>query len=357
MNPEEQQGSSAPVKKADTNPFGIFIQRPKHKFRRRLIIGCLILIAATAVVVMLKLLPAKDRINDQLHAQLRVSEITALEIVARQEQKRLLEIFTTLAQKNGIAVDGWDFSAPTAEQLQLLRRQAPATDDLLAAYLAKQDEFTSLKKSIHDLEIRLGNPRLVMPGDTHFKMAYDFLISQTGLPDEGVRRILQQTRLQEPMLPGFKVWNFWLADGFCTFVTQGDAPLTPEEATRQALGKKRLEKENALTSLNSLFLIVGTLEDLQSRQILVGGFLRSTHIGEIPVAAFRQTIDLRSQREIRIQGAELKLKEIIRVALFPKEFRSGVDYDLRITPKGRWATVTILKADVFRGRRVVIAVE
>jgi hypothetical protein len=357
MNPEQQQGSSAPVKKADTNPFGIFIYRSKRKFRHRLIVGCLLLITAAGVVVMLKLLPAKDRINDQLHAQLRVGEIIALENAARQEQKRLLEIFTALTQKYGIAADGWDFRAPTTEQLQLLRRQAPATDDLLPTYLAKQDEFVSLKKSIGDLEIRLGNPRLVMPGDTHFKMAYDFLISQTGLPDEEVRRVLQQTRLQEPMLPGFKVWNFWLADGFCTFVTQGDASLTPEDATRQALEKKRQEKDNALTSLNSLFLIIGTLEDLQSRQILVGGFLRSTRIGEIPVSAFRQTIDLRSQREIRIQGAYLKLKKIIRVALFPKEFSPGSDYDLRLNPRGRWAVVTILKADVFRGRRVVIAVE
>ena len=92
-----------------------------------------------------------------------------------------------------------------------------------------------------------------------------------------MRKILQKTRLQEPLLPGFKVWNFWLADGFCTFVTQGDAPLTPEEATRQP-EKKRLEKDKALASLNSLFLIIGTLKDLQARQILIGGFLRSTRL-------------------------------------------------------------------------------
>jgi hypothetical protein len=357
MNPEQQQGSPAPLKKADTNPFGIFIHRPKRKFWRRLIVGCLLLIAATAVAVMLKLLPAKDRINDQLHAQLRVSEIITLEIVARQDQKRLLDSFNALVQKSGIAVDGWDFSAPTAEQLQILRQQAPATDDLLAAYLAKQDEFISLKKSIHDLEIRLGNPRLVRPGDTHFKMAYDFLISQTGLPDEEVRRVLQQTRLQEPLLPGFKVWNFWLADGFCTFVTQGDAPLTPEEATRQALDKQRQEKNQALASLNSLLLIIGTFKDLQARQILIGGFLKSTRVGEIPVSAFRHTLDLRNQREIRIQSTNLHLNKIVRIAVFPGEFRLGIDYSLRISPRGRWALVIIRKVDVFRGRRVIIAVE
>jgi hypothetical protein len=357
MNPEPQQGSTAPTKKADTNPFGIFIHKPRRKFRRWLIVGCLVLIAAAGVLAKLKLLPAGGRIKDQLAAQLRVGEIIALENAARQEQRLLLENFNALAKKAGVDAGGWDFSAPTAEQLRTLRRQAPAADDLLAAYLAKRDEYAALKRSIHDLETRLGNPRLVRPGDTHFKMAYDFLISQTGLADEEVRRILQRTRLQEPLLPGFKVWNFWLADGFSTFVTQGDAPLTMEEATRQAMENQRQEKEQALAALNSLSLIIGTVKDLQSRQILVGGFLKSTHLGEIPASAFRQTMDLRNQRNIRIQAASLHLLKIDRVAVFPGEFRFGIDYDLRIRAGGRWAVLTIRRVDAFRGRRVVIAVE
>lgn len=357
MSTDQQANSSIPFKKGDTNPFAVTAHQPKGRFWHRIIAISIILIAAGGLVVIFKLLPAKDKINEELSPQLQVNEIRALEIEARQEQKQLLDIFTALVQKSGIDAGGWDFSAPTTEQLQILRQQVPVANDLLVSYLAKRDEYIFLKKSIHDLEIRLGTPRLVRPGDTHFKMAYDFLISQTGLADEEVRKILQKTRLQEPLLPGFKVWNFWLADGFSTFVTQGDAPLTPEETTRQALEKKRLEKDKALASLNSLFLIIGTLKDLQSRQILIGGFLRSTRMGEIPASAFQQTVDLRNQREIRIQGADLKLKKIVRVAVFPKEFRPGIDFALRINPKGRWAVITIRKTDVFRGRRVVIAVE
>jgi len=357
MSKAPQASTSGPIKKADTNPFAESAYRPKRRFRRRFILLSAILITAGGLAVVFKWLPVNNKINDQLNAQLRVSEISALETVARQEKKRLLEIYSAFIQKNNINADGWDFSAPTVEQLQLLRRQAPTADDLLADYLVKLDEYKFLKQRIGDLESRLGTSRLVRPGDTHFKMAYDFLISQTGRPDEEVRRILQQIPLQEPLLPGFKVWNFWLVDGFCTFVTQGDAPLTPEEATRQAMEKQRQEKDQALASLNSLYLIIGTLKDLQARQVLIGGFLKSTQMGEIPVSAFRQTLDLRNQREIRIQSANLHLKKIVRVVVFPGEFHPGVDYDLRISPNGRWAAVTIRKADVFRGRRMVIAVE
>jgi hypothetical protein len=343
----EQQAKSAPAfKKSDTNPFGVAAYQPKGRFWRRIIAVSAVLITAGGLLLIFKLLPVKNKINNQLDAQLLVNEITALENVARQEQKRLLDIFSALVQKNGINASGWDFSNPTAKQLQALQQQAPATNDLFITYQAKRNEYISFKQSIRDLETRLGTPRLVRPGDTHFNMAYDFLISQTGRPDNEVRQILQQTRLQEPLLPGFKVWNFWLADGFCTFVTQGDAPLTPEEAARQAL-----------SSLNSMFLIVGTLKDLQVQQILIGGFLKSTRIGEIPAAAFRQTLDLRSQRDIRIQAADLKLNKIVRVAVFPKEFLLGTDYNLRISPQGSWALVTIRKTDSFRKRYVVIAVE
>jgi hypothetical protein len=357
MSTEKQANSSFPFKKGDTNPFGVAAYQPKGRFWRRIIVISTILIAAGGLAVVFKLLPAKDKSNKDVSSQLQVNEIMTLEIKARQVQKQLLDIFTALTQKSGINADGWDFSAPSAEQMQTLQKLAPEPKDLLASYLAKRNEYVLLKQSIRALETRLGTPRLVRPGDTHFKMAYDFLISQTGRPDEEVRRILQQTRLQEPLLPGFKVWNFWLAGGFCTFVTQGDAPLTPEEATSQTQEKKRQEKEQALASLNSLFLIIGTLEDLQSRQILIGGFLRSTRMGEVPVSAFRQTVDLRNQRAIRIQGADFKLKKIVRVAVFPREFRSGSDYNLRISPQGSWALFSILKADAFRGRYMVISVE
>ena len=62
-----------------------------------------------------------------------------------------------LVQKSGIDAGGWDFSAPTTEQLQILRQQAPVANDLLVSYLAKRDEYKFLKKSIHDLEITSGH--------------------------------------------------------------------------------------------------------------------------------------------------------------------------------------------------------
>ena len=190
----------------------------------------------------------------------------------------------------------------------------------------------------------------MLGGDTHFQIAFDFLQNEIGKSPAEAQRILQDTQFQDPLLPGFKVWNFWLPDGFCTFVTQGTAPLTPAETSRQA-------KETALTRLNSLFYIVGSADDLQERKILAGGFLKSTRLAEIPPGQFRLSIDLRSQQHIRVHAAALRLKKVSALTIFPREFNSGKDYAVRVGPGGRWLQVTILKRRVFRGRRVVLAVE
>jgi len=343
--------------KDDTNPFAKMAYRPRHKFGSWLILFAGAVVIALMVLLILELLPAKKEINDRLTAQFRVNEITALEVVARQKQKQLRDIFIQLPENSALDTSGWDFTNPAAGQLATLRQKAQANDDSAATYLARLDEYAILKKRLAELETRLGTSRLVTAGDTHFQMAFDFLISQTGKPEAEVRRILRDTRLQEPLLPGFRVWNFWLEDGFCTFVTQGDAPYTPDEAAQQVLQKQRQEKEQAVTRLNSLFLIIGSLNDLQARGILTGGFLKSTRLGNIDPEQFHFAIDLRNQRSLRVRSATLKLKKISNLVFFPREFTPGKDYAIKFGPNGRWVQITIFNNIAFRGRRIVIAVE
>jgi len=356
--------------KDDTNPFGRAAYKPHLKFQRWAIglamatiffWGLLLIFRPFSPEQRTGLMPAaaskglkpaitSSVFKDRLTAQLQVNEIIAMETVARQDKKILLEFFEQLPEKSSIAIHDWNFSNLTTGQIDKLRQKARSGDRHCVDFLVLYGKYKALKKRISELETRLGHAKLVVSGDTHFQIANNFLIAQAGKTDAEAHQILQNTQFQEPLLPGFKVWNFWLQDGFCTFVTQGNAPLTPREAARQ-------EKETALLRLHSLFYIIGSTDDLQNRKILIGGFLKSTRMGEIASGQFRLSIDLRSQQRIRASASALQMKKISRLTIYPREFNAGRDYMVRLAPLGNWAQVTILKKEVFRGRRIVIAVE
>lgn len=356
--------------KDDTNPFGRLAYIPKSKFRRRAIVLAMAVVAGIGMILIFRAsspdhkpvhFPAKaskksnpprpiPRINDRLTVQLQVDEIAATETVARQDKKQLVELLGQMMEKNGLDARDWDFSNFTVGQINLLQQKAASGDATASGFLVQLGKYRSLKNRIRALETHLGNPELVASGDTHFQIASDFLIARAGKTAAEARQILQDIQFQEPLLPGFKVWNFWLADGFCTFVTQGTALLTPEEAALQ-------KNEMALNRLNSVFYIIGSYDDLQERKILIGGFLKSTRLGEIDPGQFPQAIDLRSQQLLHVSAAALQLKKISRLEIFPREFSSGRDYAVNFEPNGRWAQIAILNKDAFRGRRIVIAVE
>ncbi|MFH2107801.1 MAG: hypothetical protein ABII93_03950 [Chrysiogenia bacterium] len=356
--------------KDDTNPFGRAACRRSWKFRHWaigmalaiiLLLGLILIFrpafpgrtAAMNPVAATKSINHKNSptiFKDRLAAQLQVNEIIANETGARQAKKMLLELFGKIRETSSQDIRDWDFSNLTIKQSETLRERARRGDKTCADFLVLSGRYHSLKNRISVLEKRMGQPKVVIDGDTHFQIAYDFLSARTGMSTAEAQRILQDSQFQDPLLPGFKVWNFWLPDGFCTFVTQGTAPLTPAETARQA-------KETALVRLNSLFYISGSIAGLHERKILVGGFLKSTRLAEISPAQFRLSIDLRSQQHIRVHAAALQLKKVSTLTIFPREFNAGKDYAVRLAPGKKWIQVTILKKRIFRGRRIVIAVE
>jgi hypothetical protein len=370
MNTNRQANSSTQFKKDDTNPFGRSAYKPKKRFRRRAIWLAIVTIVILGLIIIYrsfsaaketsvqpanttkKLTPSRlsPKIASRLEAQLRVNEITGMEKIARQDKKQLVELLGQLPKKSAIDTRDWDLSDLSDKQMSLLQQKARSGNKTASSFLDQLGKYRTLKNSIRGFEKNLGIPELVTSGDTHFQIAYNFLITQAGKTDAQARLILQNIPFQEPLFPGFKVWNFWLADGFCTFVTQGTAPLTPEEAALQ-------EKEKALARLNSVSCIIGSYVDLKARKILVGGFLKSTRLGEIAPDQFRIAFDLRSQKYIHISAAALQIKKISQLEIFPREFTVGKDYAVNFGQTGRWAQITILNSNAFRDRRVVIAVE
>ena len=350
--------------KGDTNPFGVPAYRPKRRFALWLFFSFSILGILFFLVIRSSKPAEKSRLKTEkapekgpIWIQMKVNEIGVLEALAYQEKKQLVTDFEKWPQRKQIREQGWDYLQPPADLLEKLRQLANKGDDTVANYLYRLDSYKYLRKRIGELENELGLPHLVMPGDTHFRIALDFLTKRIGKSENESRRILQSIHLREPLIPGFKVWNFWLDGNFLTFVTMGAAHVQPETATRKAMEKEIAKKKQALNRLHSLYLLVDTYKGLQERKILQGGFFRSLRLGNVDPSDFRLVIDLSRQRRITIRAANLKLNKISKLELFPGDFHEGKDYSLEFAPDQSLVRIDFQNTEVFRGRRVVIAVQ
>lgn len=46
-------------------------------------------------------------------------------------------------------------------------------------------------------------------------------------------KLAERTLLFDSLVPGFKVWNFYSGDEYGSFITQGNAPISPNEISRR----------------------------------------------------------------------------------------------------------------------------
>jgi predicted nuclease with TOPRIM domain len=201
------------------------------------------------------------------------------------------------------------------------------------------------------------------------------------------------------------VWNFFSGDEYGTFVTQGDALVSPNEVNRRA--KKKLidakdqaiaeknqlaaeitlleekkkeiidqlellnqEKQALLTrmnelsmentemqdQINSLFFLVGTRKELKESHVLKGGFLRSTKLDNVDPTLFKESIDLRMTQQIILFANALDLPHISKVVVFPNFYIENVDYKVTFEEDRQKVTIDILKPDKMKAERVVIAI-
>jgi hypothetical protein len=340
-----------------THPFEIVPRQGKKPKRVAWLIALLILVVIVEVVLLIKKHSVGSAELNRLEVQLKINEIKALDAEVRRKQQQMWERALKLKESRGLDLDGWNFTKPTPEQVNILRETAQSGDEDAVFIREGMVLLNALSQRIADIAAPLGPPHIVSSGESHFRLALHFLTETRKIPEDEARRILTGLNLQEPLLPGFFVWNFWFEDGFSTFVTRGDAPITPEEAEQQALNSAKAERERALIKLNSLRYLVGSVGRLQERGILEGGLFKKTKLGTVRSRDFRHAIDLRRQRTISIYSRSVNLEKISSLTIYPDEFKKDQDFKLHLDSKGRQARVEIINPRRFKNRDIVIAVE
>lgn len=146
------------------------------------------------------------------------------------------------------------------EQLKLIQNLVSSEQDLtykglLNQILDKNEQIEKIGSEMAELKAKLPKPYLVVGGDTHYKVARDFLTKEKGLTTEAANKLLDETMLIDELVPGFQVWLYFNDGVFGTFVTQGTARISPNRfkyAIRsQQLEKARMEgKEEAMREMS-----------------------------------------------------------------------------------------------------------
>lgn len=274
--------------------------------------------------------------------------------------------------------------------------------DLLKDLVIKEDEIRELREE-HKTLNEQHKPHLVKKGENHYQIAIEYLLFQRGLDKDEAKKLLNKAVFFDPLTPGFKVWSFYDGKEYSSFVTQGEASISPAELERRK--KKEIEKiieeerlkarerENALKKatkkfkaaqlkkqkeleaakkrarqieeqkrqmelqLNSLYYLVDTKKNLIDSGIITGGFLKRKKLKTMNPTDFKDSIDLRVSKTININAGLLGLKKIKKVMLFPKYYTNGVDFKIDIGQDKQEANVVVLKEEKFRKQCLVIAVQ
>lgn len=398
---------------AQEQPKAPFTQAEPEKKPRKFYI---IIAALALVIVVLAFFLFKGPAGPKASPKMRqmeetVQQIQQLESSIQEKQNEVFSILNEYKKKTGEDLPEVSFMNLTPDQKRVLEEKIKNEKDvsiksLLQDILDKNSDIQNLNARVQELESLLPKPHLVEKGENHYQIAMNFLLNEKGVDKARAMELVERAALFEPIVPGFKIWNFYAEDEYGTFVTQGTAPISPNQIQRRV--KKELvdakdravaekeklqgdidemesrrqelisqldllnqEKQSMLTrmsdlnsqnqemqtALNSVFYALDLPKVLTEKGIIKGGFLRSTKLQKVDAALFDRSLDLRGDARIAVSATEFRLATIGDISIYPGFFKAGVDYKVEFDATRQNATITILDAKKFMSEKIAIAVE
>ena len=318
--------------KEDTQPIKIVVQ--KNLSLLYIVVALLIVAIVVMAVFMFKGKAQKPATAQMKQMEETVQQIQKLESEIQEKQNEVFSLVGDYKKKTGKDISDINVLNLTPEQKQVVEEKIKNEKDvsiqsLLQDILDKNSDIQGMQQRIQELESLLPKPHMVEKGENHYQIAMDFLLNEKGVEKKNAMELIERTAMFEPLIPGFKVWNFFSGEEYGTFITQGNAPISPNQVQRkvkkelvdakdQAIAAKNKlesdiqemearraelisqldllsqEKTNMLgkisdlnqqnqalqTEMNSLFYILDRGKNLQKREILRRGFLRSAKAAE-----------------------------------------------------------------------------
>jgi hypothetical protein len=340
-----------------------------------------------------------------------VQQIQKLEAGIQEKQNEVFTVLSEYKKKTGQDLPEINIMNLSPEQKKVLEDKIKNEKDvsiksLLQDILDKNNDIQNLNARLQELEAMLPKPHVVEKGENHYQIAMNYLLNEKGIDKTRAMELVERTALFEPIIPGFKVWNFYAEDEYGTFITQGTAPISPNQIQRKikkelvdakdkAISEKdklqdditemearrnelisqldllNQEKQNMLTrmsdlndqnqemqtALNSVYFAMDLRKNLTQKGIIKGGFLRSTKLQKVDFAMFDRSLDLRGEPMITAAAADFQLSKIKDITIYPSYFKIDVDYSLQYDENKQKATITILDVKKFKSEKIAIAIE
>jgi len=340
-----------------------------------------------------------------------VQQIQLLESSIQEKQNEVFTVLSEYKKKTGEDLPEVNIMNLSPEQKKVLEDKIKNEKDvsiksLLQDILDKNSDIQNLNARVQELETLLPKPHMVEKGENHYQIAMNFLLNEKGVDKARAMELVERTALFEPIVPGFKIWNFYAEDEYGTFITQGTAPISPNQIQRKV--KKELvdakdkavaekdklqsdidemesrrvelisqldllnqEKQNMLSrmsdlndqnqemqvELNSVYYALDLPKILAEKGIIKGGFLRSTKLQKVDHALFDKSLDLRGDPRITVNAAAFQLSRIKDLTIYPAYFKKGIDFRIEFDETDQNATITFLDVKKFMSEKLAIAVE
>lgn len=340
-----------------------------------------------------------------------VQQIQQLESSIQEKQNEVFNVLNEYKKKTGEELPEVNIMNLSPEQKKVLEDKIKNEKDvsiksLLQDILDKNSDIQNLNARVQELETLLPKPHVVEKGENHYQVAMNFLLNEKGVDKARAMELVERTALFEPIVPGFKIWNFYAEDEYGTFITQGTAPISPNQIQRkvkkelvdakdQAIAEKdklqsdinemetrrtelisqldllNQEKQSMLgkmselndqnqemqTALNSVYFALDLRKVLSEKGILKGGFLRSTKLQKVDASLFDKSLDLRGDPKIAVAAAAFQLNRIKDITIYPGYFKPDTDYKIEYDETRQNATITLLDVKKFMSEKIAIAVE
>jgi hypothetical protein len=273
---------------------------------------------------------------------------------------------------------------------------------LLEKIITDRDEIQRLQEKLMRHEQALPDKfALVKRGDNHTRLAMAYLTEEAQLTPAKAKTLLSEVDQTDELVPGNKVWFFYDAenDTFRTYVTQGEAGLTPL-AVRRARQRQLIQERDALkverdtirterdviqserdtaqaevanleqtktqlessvnqlsndiaTRENSLYYHAADVQTLKDQGVLSSVLKR---VQNVKAVNYTSSLDLRRDTTITLLPRDFGLEVIRRVRLLPEIYQEGRDFAVETTEDHSQARLVILDPDLFRGKEVLLVV-
>lgn len=343
-------------------------------------------------------------------------KIAKLEMDINGKQDEMNQLLQKYVQEGGKDVGTVMGQTLTPEQKAVLEQKLQQEKgigykDLINDILAKEKEVEDMKVQVQDLEKKLPAAVVAKRGDKHLDIAMNFLTKEKGLDPETAKKLAYQVNLMDELVPGFKVWNFYDNGVYGTFVTQGDAAISPYRAIQQAkqqlitaketavkqrdtlakekttlleqvadLEKKRdqlnqdvamlqAEREDLMkkmtelknlsddlqAKLNSIFYKIGDRAALIHSGLIEDPFFGQPRLKKFEESNFPQHLDLRQGDTISFTAQEAGVTKIQKIRIAPGAgYKLNVDYMTTISPDATQGSVKLINKEKFRAERTMV---